>query len=73
MDNTDGTMTLNKKKLILKALIRFGLGFAIIGLILFLCAGSLLYINGWVFILALVTPMIIFGVALLLKDPTVDI
>ena len=56
-------------KLLLNMVIKFGLGFLMIGFILFACAGSFFYINGWIFIIALASPMIIFGIILLLKDP----
>ncbi|MDR1664240.1 MAG: isoprenylcysteine carboxylmethyltransferase family protein, partial [Clostridiales bacterium] len=43
----------------------------IIGTILFLCAGSLNYINGWVFMLALFIPVSALGAVLLAKNPAV--
>lgn len=62
-------MNVSKGSLILKMLEKFGTGFLIIGLALFLCAGSIHYRNGWIFILSLAIPMAVFGVTLLIKDP----
>lgn len=49
--------------------IKFGLGFLIIGLILFFSAGTMSYTNGWIFILSFAVPMAVFGITLLIKDP----
>ena len=57
------------QKLIISMITKFGLGFLIIGIVLFISAGSLSYVNGWVFILALAIPMAIFGIFLLIRDP----
>ena len=62
-------MMANRFKLFINMLAKFGLGFLLIGLTLFLCAGSISYTNGWIFIIALAAPMSIFGVYLLIKDP----
>lgn len=57
------------KKLFIKALIKFTLGLFIIGLLIFIPAGSLSYINGWIFISILFIPMFIIGIVLIIKDP----
>lgn len=62
-------MESRRMKLFISMVVKFGLGFLMIGLILFVCAGSLYYINGWIFIIALASPMMIFGIVLLIKDP----
>ncbi|MDR1665314.1 MAG: isoprenylcysteine carboxylmethyltransferase family protein, partial [Clostridiales bacterium] len=60
-------MKISRSKLFLQALTKLGMGFVIIGTILFLCAGSLNYINGWVFMLALFIPVSALGAVLLAK------
>ena len=56
-------------KLLIHALAKFLLGLAAVALLLFLPAGSLLYINGWLFIGVLFIPMILLGAILLIKAP----
>lgn len=62
-------MTHHTFKLLIQMIIKFLLGFLIMGLILFGCAGTINYPNGWLFIVALAIPMIIFGFYLLFKSP----
>ena len=56
-------------KLFFEAIAKFLLGFIIVAAILFLSAGSLLYINGWIFILLLFVRMLILGAILFIKSP----
>ena len=56
-------------KLACNALIKFLLGLFLVGALLFWPAGSLTYINGWLFIGLLFVPMLILGVVLLIKAP----
>ncbi|MBR6603191.1 MAG: isoprenylcysteine carboxylmethyltransferase family protein [Clostridia bacterium] len=56
-------------KLFFEAIAKFLLGFMIVAAMLFLSAGSLLYINGWIFILLLFVPMLILGAILFIKSP----
>ncbi|MBR3967080.1 MAG: isoprenylcysteine carboxylmethyltransferase family protein [Clostridia bacterium] len=56
-------------KLFFEAIAKFLLGFMIVAAILFLSAGSLLYINGWIFIALLFVPMLILGAILFIKSP----
>ena len=56
-------------KLAIKALTATVLGFVVISLLLFVPAGTLFYINGWLFIGVLFVPMIIMGVVLVIKKP----
>ena len=56
-------------KLLFEAIAKFLLGFMIVAAILFLSAGSLLYTNGWIFILLLFVPMLILGAILFIKSP----
>ncbi len=60
---------IDRKALTIRALKKFGIGFAIIGVCLFFCAGSINYINGWLFLAALILPMAAFFLHLLVKDP----
>jgi protein-S-isoprenylcysteine O-methyltransferase Ste14 len=48
---------------------KFGVVFLLIGLLLFLSAGSVAYTNGWIFIITLAAPMSVFGALMLVKDP----
>ncbi|MDR1690119.1 MAG: isoprenylcysteine carboxylmethyltransferase family protein [Clostridiales bacterium] len=57
--------------LLLRMITQFGLGFALIGVLLFLSAGSFDFLNGWILIITLALPMVIFGFALFIKDPAV--
>ena len=56
-------------KLIIKALIKYIIGLAIVGLLLFLPAGTFNYLNGWLFIGLLFIPMFILGIILYIKAP----
>ena len=56
-------------KLLLNALIKFILGVALVGLLLFLPAGTLLYPYAWLFLGLLFVPMLIMGVVMLIKSP----
>ncbi|MBE6636512.1 MAG: isoprenylcysteine carboxylmethyltransferase family protein [Ruminococcaceae bacterium] len=56
--------------LALRALIKFIVGFLLVGALLFLPAGSLSYSNGWLFLGLLFLPMLILGLVLLLKAPS---
>lgn len=59
-----------KKKLLKKGLTKYFAGLIIIILLIFLPAGSLKYANGWLFIGLLFIPMLIMGVVLFVKNPT---
>lgn len=56
-------------KLLIQACIKFLLGLIIVGLLLFLPAGSIYYWNAWIFIGVLFIPMFIAGIILLWKSP----
>jgi len=56
-------------KLLLKALTKFTLGIIIVGMLIFIPAGTLEYINGWIFIGVLFIPVFILGLILFLKSP----
>ncbi len=56
-------------KLLFEALVKFIFGLAIVCAMLFLSAGSLLFMNGWLFISLLFIPMLILGVVLFVRSP----
>lgn len=56
-------------KLACNALIKFTVGLLLVGLLLFLPAGTLGYMNGWLFIGLLFGPMLILGIVLLIRSP----
>lgn len=56
-------------KLLLNALTKFICGLLLVGLLIFLPAGTLSYTYGWLFIGLLFVPMLIAGLVMLLKSP----
>ena len=56
-------------KLLLNALIKFIAGLILVGLLLFLPAGTVNYSGAWLFIALLFIPMLLLGVVLLFKAP----
>ena len=56
-------------KLLINALVKFVMGFLMIGLLLFLPAGTFAYPNAWLFICLLFIPVAIMGVVLYLRAP----
>ena len=56
-------------KLLLNALLKFTLGLALIGAMLFLPAWTLHYPNAWLFLALLFVPMLIMGAVMLCKAP----
>lgn len=60
---------MKKTKLLFSALTKFLCGLILVGLLLFLPAGSFAYTGGWIFIALLFIPMIILGAVLLIKAP----
>ena len=57
-------------KLWMNALCKYLLGLVLVGLLVFLPAGSLAYGGGWLFIGLLFGPMLLLGIVLLVKAPT---
>ncbi len=57
-------------KLFIQAIIKFVTGIALVGLLIFLPAGSLSYINGWVLMGILFIPMLLAGIVTMIKNPT---
>ena len=57
-------------KLFVQAIMKFLLGVVLVGLLIFLPAGTLSYFNGWLFIGVLFIPMFIAGIIMMIKNPT---
>lgn len=58
------------KKLFISAIIKFFAGLLLVGLLVFLPAGSLNYINGWIFMALLFIPMFLAGIVMMVKNPS---
>ncbi len=56
-------------KLLAEALVKFACGLVLIGLLIFLPAGTLYYTNGWLLMGLLFIPMFIAGFVMLAKSP----
>ena len=56
-------------KLLLDALIKFAAGVVLLGMLLFLPAGTLYYPNAWLFLALLFLPMLVLGAVLFVKAP----
>lgn len=57
------------RKLFFEALIKYLLGVVIVGLLIFLPAGTIKYLKGWIFMGILFIPMFIVGVVMMFKNP----
>ena len=57
------------KKLFLEAIMKFLLGIVLVGLLVFLPAGTLHYFNGWLFMGELFIPMLLAGIVMMIKNP----
>ena len=56
-------------KLLFEAILKFICGFLLVGLLVFLPAGTLNYTDGWIFILLLFIPILTLGIVLFIKSP----
>lgn len=56
-------------KLFVQAILKFTLGVILVGLLIFLPAGTLAFFNGWLFMGILFVPMFCAGVVMMLKNP----
>lgn len=56
-------------KLFLSAIIKFILGILLVGILLFLPAGTFNYPNAWVFMAVLFVPMFFAGIIMMVKNP----
>lgn len=57
------------KKLFVEAITKFLLGVVIVGLLIFLPAGTLSFFNGWLFMGILFVPMFFAGIVIMFKNP----
>ena len=57
------------KKLFFEAIIKFALGVLIIGILIFLPANTINFLNGWLFMGLLFIPMFIAGIIMMIKSP----
>ena len=57
-------------KLFFEAIIKFLLGIILVGLLIFLPAGTLKYLNGWIFMGILFIPMFLAGIIMVIKNPS---
>ena len=60
---------MHKSKLLLSTITKFFAGIILVGLLLFLPAGSFAFFNAWLFIALLFIPMLILGIILFIKAP----
>ena len=59
-----------KNKILIKALSRFSIGMILLMMLIFIPAGSLSFINGWIFLGLLFIPMLAVGIFLMIKNPS---
>ena len=57
------------KNLFMSAILKFSLGVVLIGLLIFLPAGSFKYYQGWILMGILFIPMFIAGIIMMIKNP----
>lgn len=57
------------KKLFIQAILKFVLGILLVGILIFLPAGTLTYFNGWLFMGILFIPMFFAGIVMMCKNP----
>lgn len=57
------------KELFIQAITKFLLGIILVGLLVFVPAGTLLFMNGWLFMGILFVPMFFAGIVMMLKKP----
>ena len=56
-------------KLFISAILKFLLGVLLVGVLVFLPAGTLDYVNGWILMAVLFVPMFIAGIVMMVKNP----
>ena len=56
-------------KLFFSAVIKFFIGVLLVGMLVFLPAGTLSFINGWILMTILFVPMLIAGIVMMFKNP----
>lgn len=57
-------------KLFIQAIVKFSVGAALVGLLIFLPAGTIDYFNGWLLMGILFIPMFAAGVVMMIKNPS---
>ncbi len=57
-------------KLFIQAILKFLLGVVLVGVLVFLPAGSLAFFNGWIFMAILFVPMFFAGIVMMIKSPS---
>ena len=57
------------KKLFIEAIIKFVFGVVLVGVLIFLPAGSINYFNGWLFMSLMFIPMFLAGFVMMFKSP----
>ncbi len=57
-------------KLFLQAITKFIFGFILVGLLIFLPAGTFSFFNGWLFMVLLFVPMFFAGIVMMFKNPS---
>lgn len=57
------------KELFLQAILKFCFGFLLIGVLIFLPAGTVKFFEGWVFMVILFVPMFFAGIIMMIKSP----
>lgn len=56
-------------KLFLQAIVKFALGVVLVGVLIFLPAGSFSFFQGWILMGILFVPMFVAGIVMMLKNP----
>lgn len=67
-NNRSGGITVSGK-LFFQAILKFLLGIVLVGVLVFLPAGTLSFFNGWLFMGILFIPMFIAGIVMIFKNP----
>ena len=57
------------KELFLQAIMKFSLGVILVGLLIFVPAGTIAFWNGWLFMSILFVPMFLAGIVMMIKKP----
>lgn len=57
------------KELFIQAIIKFVLGAVLVGLLVFVPAGTIMFWNGWLFMSILFIPMFFAGIVMMVKNP----
>lgn len=52
-------------KLLLQTILKFLLGVVLVGLLVFLPAGTISFFNGWIFMAVLFVPMLVAGIVMM--------